>query len=252
MSAYHLMHSKPKLLWILSTILPIMLVPFWYYEAYHKVSAFFWLKFFSVLIPFNWLQTCRYTSLRHAERLVTYSFGGLLILNIFEATALDFVHGHLPNAISGVLLILTMLPWIDKISIEDNNEMALKWSMPDLFLWGFSFFIWDLTVVWNNSPNATGVHLMVLILPLIIEKLYPGEWLQARGYTFYIGALGITVMTEIYETYFYVPHWLFMKDVYLLECISLAWMIAYTLRQLYVYRAVLKPSTLPPTIQQAA
>ena len=112
----------------------------------------------------------------------------ILAENIGLAAARDIVSGYSSfhwtflNGISGVILILTMIPKRERIFLEDSNYIwHLGWR------WITAYTLWNWIFVFNNYRYSLGRHSAVLASPLIICQFFDEHgmacWLQNRTYT---------------------------------------------------------------------
>jgi hypothetical protein len=122
------------------------------------------------------------------RRFVTPVTSIILAENIGLAAARDIFSGYRSyhwtflNGISGVMLILTMIPKRERIFLEQANYLwYLGWR------WIAAYTIWNWMFVFNNYRYSLGRHTAVLASPLIISQFFDEHgmacWLQNRTYT---------------------------------------------------------------------
>ena len=114
---------------------------------------------------------------------ITYIF---LVVNIFEATMRDIVHGdsaNYLNAFVGILLIAT-IEKINTIHIDKRGDYKdLHWSGMTLS-WIIGYTIWNWVFVYlNYGFQSSLAHIAVLGSALVIGLIDRERWLQARVFT---------------------------------------------------------------------
>ncbi|WP_339244361.1 hypothetical protein [Paenibacillus sp. FSL F4-0243] len=148
---------------ILSVILPTIFVGFIRIANYEKRKGPFW----------NGLQ----------KDWVLWFVYGVLFLNIMEATIKDFTMGNTFNALTGLLLCITIpfAPKYWKISTESHGDLIAYTTIG----WNFLYTTWNAAFVYAESPKFFASSLCILLAAELypIIKRRPELYIIARVYT---------------------------------------------------------------------
>lgn len=125
---------------------------------------------------------------------VLWSLYGVLGLNILEASLKDFALGNYFNALSGLILIVTIPLFKSK---GRKNGWAISTDKPgDLIaytdpLWNFLYTTWNIAFVYAEHPGFAASSLCILLAAELypILKKRPELYVQARVYTLAIHIL---------------------------------------------------------------
>jgi hypothetical protein len=117
------------------TILPPLLFPIW---VRYKWDYFLWSKTLSLIpIATIWCSIIRFGI---NDRWMSLGSFGILSLNIAEAISKDWLSNRETwnrlNAVSGLLLILTVLPSIATIHIRTDEPNDILWSLGPCWIVG--------------------------------------------------------------------------------------------------------------------
>lgn len=148
---------------ILSVILPTIFVGFIRIANYEKRKGPFW----------NALQ----------KDWVLWFVYGVLFLNIMEATIKDFTMGNTFNALTGLLLCIT-IPFAPKywnISTKSHGDLIVFTTIG----WNFLYTTWNAAFVYAESPKFFASSLCILLAAELypIIKRRPELYIIARVYT---------------------------------------------------------------------
>lgn len=166
------------------------------YKFYLRTYNYSWfeiVKFISGLLSIIYISYCRYYNFKSFD-LTTL----ILLINIFEAIALDIITEGYANAIAGLLLIKKIL----LIPIDNEN------SVDYLFLYPTSINLILLYTTWNAafsygfgySPSTRLILLSSIFISVLILK-DQNQWLAVRTY-----ALMVNMFLKVLNiTYLYIP-----------------------------------------------
>jgi hypothetical protein len=176
-------------------ILTLFTFPLW---SSQLEGWFRWAKTFSVLVP-----TAIVVGLgriaQHEERSGWWKFFrkdwvlwflyGVLGLNILEASLKDFAMGNYFNAISGLILIVTIPLFKSKRSNKVGWEIS-KEKPGDLLvytdpMWNFLYTTWNIAFVYAENPGFAASSLCILLAAELypVIKKRPELYVTARVYT---------------------------------------------------------------------
>jgi hypothetical protein len=195
-----LMRKKPKFA-LIFWILALFTFPFW---GEHLDGWFRWAKTLSVLVPTALIVGFGRIA-QHERRKgwwkffrrdwVLWSLYGILGLNILEASLKDFAMGNYFNALSGLILIVT-IPLFRKRNYknpgweigEDKPGDLLVYTDP---LWNFLYTTWNIAFVFAENPGFAASSFCILLAAELypILKKRPELYVTARVYTLAIHIL---------------------------------------------------------------
>mgnify|MGYP000203424118 CR=1 FL=1 len=180
-------------------LLALASIPLWFINL---TSWFRWAKTISVLLPICFVSFVRYANNgQHKDYMPflkkkwpLWVFYFIVALNIAEATMGDFEIGNYFNAISGVLLIITMpLPtkerWYMAKYDGKNNFGELIAEIP--LAWCLLYVTWNAAFVYaeNTMFFASSLCILVVCELWMLIKKRTDLWLMARIYTLAIHIL---------------------------------------------------------------
>lgn len=126
---------------------------------------------------------------------VLWSLYGILGLNILEASLKDFALGNHFNAISGLILIVT-IPLFKSKKLKRNGWEISEKKPGDLLvytdpLWNFLYTTWNIAFVYAEHPGYAASSMCILLAAELypIIKKRPELYVQARVYTLAIHIL---------------------------------------------------------------
>ena len=179
-------------------ILALLSIPLWFINLH---SWFRWAKTISVLIPTCFVSFVRIANDgKHEHMLATlrkkwplWILYAVLMLNIIEATMTDFGLGNIFNAISGVILCITIpLPTKHWRIGKNDGKKAFAELLADLpLVWCLLYVTWNAAFVYAENPTYFASSLCILIAPeiwMLINKR-TDLWLMGRVYTLAIHIL---------------------------------------------------------------
>lgn len=189
-------HRISAVFWILA----LFTFPLWFNEL---DGWFRWVKTFSVLIPTALLLSLGRVA-AYEQRSgwwkafrkdwVLWGLYGVLGLNILEASLKDLALGNYFNAISGLILIVTIPLFKSKgrkkgwkFSKEKPGDL-LVYTDP---IWNFLYTTWNIAFVFAENPGFAASSLCILLAAEIYPhiKKRPELYVQARAYTLAIHIL---------------------------------------------------------------
>lgn len=182
-------------------ILALFTFPLWF----EQLDGWFrWVKTLSVLLPTalivglariaqfekrkGWWKAFR-------KDWVLWSLYGILGLNILEASLKDFEMGNYFNAISGLILIVTIPLFKKKRKTNPGWEIGDKFPGDLLVytdgLWNFLYTTWNIAFVFGEHPGYAASSFCILLAAEIypILKRRPELYVTARVYTLAIHIL---------------------------------------------------------------
>ncbi len=173
-------------------------IPLWFINLH---SWFRWAKTISVLIPICFVSFVRISndgshqeimaSLKKKWPLWILYF--VLMLNIAEATLTDFEMGNVFNAISGIILCITIpLPTKHWRIGKNDGKNSFAELIADLPLaWCLLYVTWNAAFVYAENTTFFASSLCILLAPEIwmFIKKRTDLWLMGRIYTLAIHIL---------------------------------------------------------------
>lgn len=186
-----------------------------------------WVKVYSVIIG-----ACLILLLRtHKLNKLKYLIYVLLILNISVAVIQGLLcgnHTSLINALSGILLILT-LPKARIISIDPNGCRDLLWNAPYPWIIGYTGWNWIFGIQCLGANY--GIAAAVLLAPLVIAYQKKDLWLQARTCT--LAFFLIINFSKFFTSPIPTPSFHLSPSILLgISCFFFLWMIGHTIKSI--------------------
>jgi len=174
------------------SIIAILTFPLWFLNL---SSWFRWAKTISILIPLCFVSYIRISndgqhnnilpSLKKQWPLwILYS---VLILNIVEASLKDYTLGNTFNALSGVILCITIpLPTKHWRIANNDGKNSFAELIADLPLaWCLLYVTWNAAFVYAENTSFFASSVCILVIPEIwmFTKRRTDLWLMGRIYT---------------------------------------------------------------------
>jgi len=182
-------------------ILALFTFPLW---SEQLEGWFRWAKTLSVLIPTALIvgigRIAQYENREgwwkfFRKDWVLWSLYGILGLNILEASLKDFAMGNYFNAVSGLILIVT-IPLFKKKNKQNPGWEIGKKHPGDLLvytdpLWNFLYTTWNIAFVYAENPGFAASSFCILLAAELypIIKKRPELYVTARVYTLAIHIL---------------------------------------------------------------
>lgn len=190
---------------------------------------FRWVKVYSASTGVLIFTSIRHTKLKY-NRIAYWFVYGILAVNIAEAVIKDlliFKPSSILNAIAGILIIVTMKS-VKKIKVDENKEKDLLWNLG--WGWIIAYTAWNILVVMGNDAVIASRHVVLLLVPIIVNYFKPGTWLQARANT--LAILFIYVLTfPNFVAKFSTPSWDNEIVKLVMGIISITIAIGYTFKR---------------------
>lgn len=174
------------------SIIALMTIPLWFLNL---SSWFRWAKTISILIPLLFLTFVRISNdgkhplflLSFKKQWPMWVLYSVLILNIAEASLKDFTLGNIFNAVSGIILCIT-IPLANKHWRIGNNDGKNSFAelIADLPLaWCLLYVTWNAAFVYAENISYFASSLCILLVPEIwmFSKKRTDLWLMGRVYT---------------------------------------------------------------------
>jgi len=173
-------------------ILALLTFPLWFLNLH---SWFRWAKTISVLIPICFLTFVRISNdSKHDSVMMSlkkkwplWVLYLVLLLNIAEATMGDLEIGNYFNAISGLILCITIpLPTKHWRIMNTDGKRNFSELIADLPLaWCLLYVTWNAAFVYSENTMFFASSVCILLAPeiWIFAKRRTDLWLQARVYT---------------------------------------------------------------------
>lgn len=173
-------------------ILALLTLPLWFINLH---SWFRWAKTISVLVPICFVSFVRISNDSKHDTIMNslkkkwpmWILYLVLMLNIVEATMGDFEVGNTFNAISGIILCITIpLPtrhW--RIGKNDGKNSFAELIADIPLAWCLLYVTWNAAFVYSENATFFASSLCILIAPEIwmIVKKRTDLWLMGRIYT---------------------------------------------------------------------
>jgi len=179
-------------------VVALLSFPLWFLNLH---SWFRWAKTISVLIPTCFVSFVRIANDGNHENTMEslrkkwplWILYGVLMLNIAEATMNDFEMGNIFNALSGVILCIT-IPLPTKHWRIGNNDGKNSFAelLADLPLaWCLLYVTWNAAFVYAENTTFFASSMCILLAPEIwmFLKKRTDLWLMGRVYTLAIHIL---------------------------------------------------------------
>lgn len=173
-------------------ILSLLSIPLWFINLH---SWFRWAKTISVLIPICFVSFVRMSNDGKHEKILMslkkkwplWILYFVLMLNIVEASLTDFELGNMFNAISGIILCITIpLPTKHWRIGKNDGKNSFAELIADLPLaWCLLYVTWNAAFVYAENTTFFASSLCILIAPEIwmFFKKRTDLWLMGRIYT---------------------------------------------------------------------
>lgn len=176
-------------------VLALFTFPLWF----NQLDGWFrWVKTLSVLLPTAIIVGFGRIA-QHEKRdgwwkffrkdWVLWSLYGVLGLNILEASLKDFSMGNYFNAISGLILIVT-IPLFKRKNSTKRGWAISKDKPGDLLaftdpMWNFLYTSWNIAFVYAENPGFAASSLCILLAAELypVIKKRPELYVTARVYT---------------------------------------------------------------------
>ncbi len=188
------MRKNPKFSFVF-WLLALLTFPFWI-EALD--GWFRWVKTLSVLVPtailvgfgrIAYLNNKKGWWAFFRKDWLLWSLYGVLFLNIAEATIKDFSTGHYWNALSGVVLCIT-IPIVKGRKIKKQNWKIENTGVGDVIaytspVWNILYTTWNLALVFGENPSYFASSFCILFVAEMypVIKKRPELYIIARIYT---------------------------------------------------------------------
>jgi Family of unknown function (DUF5692) len=223
-SAQELVRRSPLCwTWGLFAFVPVVLTNYWI--RVNDFGPFLWIKLYSVMFCICWATWLR-TKTCGSKLQSTISL--LLLANVIEATVVDLCEdglAHSINAVSGMILILTLPPAARRTSVDQQlgyRDLHVNISRH----WIVGYTLWNWTFVYLNYPHWSGHHVAVLLAALVIGLIEPKRWLQARACTLGINLLLTASCYDQTLSIFDTQDWFSPQFATGSACLSLIWLAA--------------------------
>ncbi len=179
-------------------VFALLSIPLWFINL---DSWFRWAKTISVLIPTCFVSFVRIANDGKHEHVLAslrkkwpiWILYAVLMLNIIEATMTDFGLGNIFNAISGVILCITIpLPTKHWRIGKNDGKNTFSELLADLpLVWCLLYVTWNAAFVYAENTTYFASSLCILIAPEIwmLIKKRTDLWLMGRIYTLAIHIL---------------------------------------------------------------
>lgn len=176
-----LRRQRPLFMWTCFGLIPLAMTPYWFQS--NDLDIFLLIKIYSIMFCICWAVWLRYSEQRSNPWLLR-SIGFLLAANILEAVSVDLLKSdwsHHLNALSGVLLTLTLPFVLKRTTIQNTKHRDLRLDIPLPWIVGYTG--WNWVFVYLNYPSFTGHHFAILAAALIVALVDRQRWVQARAAT---------------------------------------------------------------------
>lgn len=213
------------------TILPIVLTPYWL-SLHRDVGLFPWTKLYTLVVSVSWLTALRMLNIgRRRKPILGLIF--LLVVNIFEAVAVDALGGHLAHwlvMLSGILLVVS-LPSPQSAHMEpllggkDAPKRNCEFIYPSMTRrWVIEYTVWNWSFLFLNFPIVVAQQTAVLLASLLVGLICPARWLEARGLSLASSLILMATFPEIMLDRFDATSWRtpWREDVVAILCIAIA------------------------------
>jgi len=171
-------------------VLALLTVPLWFVNLH---SWFRWAKTISVLIPTCFVSFVRISNdgdtvlMSLKKKWPLWILYAILMLNILEATMTDLELGNYFNAISGLILCITIpLPTKHWRIGNKNGKNSFAELIADLPLaWCLLYVSWNAAFVYAENTTFFASSLCILLAPEIWMLYHKRTdlWLMGRIYT---------------------------------------------------------------------
>lgn len=173
-------------------IIALLTFPLWFLNLH---SWFRWAKTISVLIPICFVSFVRMSNDGNHDTILMslkkkwplWVLYMVLLLNIVEATLGDFEMGNIFNAVSGLILCVTIpLPTKHWRIAKNDGKFSFAELIADLPLaWCLLYVTWNAAFVYAENTTFFASSLCILIAPEIwmLYNRRTDLWLMGRIYT---------------------------------------------------------------------
>lgn len=226
------------------SVFAICTIPLWFLNL---DSWFRWVKTISILIPllfFTFIRIAndgnhnhKFTSLR--KKWPMWVLYGILILNILEAMAQDISSLNYFNAISGLILIITIpLPINHWYVGKNDGKNSFADIIADLPLaWCLLYVSWNAAFVYGENITYFASSLCILLIPQVwmFFKKRVDLWLMGRVYTLAVHLL-IRACYDIFTPIMDSSAWYSSSFLYYWGLVNLILHVLYIGVWFYKYR----------------
>lgn len=181
--AYQMFKVSKGLTLFFFILAPIIVTPLW--MTYESLDWFKWVKAYSLAITVVAITLTKYEKFHSSKKLFNFIYA-FLGINIIEAlikdlATLDFVSAI--NIFIGAILVISLIDHDNKVHV-DTNSKSKDFITPKLDRnWIVVYTFWNWVYVYSQYPEFALKHIAVLSVPLLMELLNRGSWLQARAIT---------------------------------------------------------------------
>jgi len=226
------------------SVFAICTIPLWFLNL---DSWFRWVKTISILIPllfFTFIRIAndgnhnhKFASLR--KKWPMWVLYGILILNILEAMAQDISSLNYFNAISGLILIITIpLPINHWYVGKNDGKNSFADIIADLPLaWCLLYVSWNAAFVYGENITYFASSLCILLIPQVwmFFKKRVDLWLMGRVYTLAVHLL-IRACYDIFTPIMDSSAWYSSSFLYYWGLVNLIFHVLYIGVWFYKYR----------------
>lgn len=217
------------------SIIAILTIPLWFLNL---SSWFRWAKTISILIPLLFLTFVRIANDGNHNNILAsfrkkwpmWILYAVLILNIAEASLKDFTLGNMFNALSGVILCITIpLPTKHWRIGNNDNKNSFAELIADLPLaWCLLYVTWNAAFVYAENITYFASSLCILLVPEIwmFVKKRTDLWLMGRVYTLAVHLL-IRASYDIFTPIMNSEAWYNETFLYLWGILNLGLHLSY-------------------------
>jgi Family of unknown function (DUF5692) len=229
--------------WGLFAVVPIALSGYWI--QINNFDPFLWIKIYTMMFCICWASWMRS---KERKPWLQSTISLLLIVNVLEATIVDFWSNglaHALNAATGAILIFT-LPRESRRATGHRQPgyCDLHVNMPRHWIIGYT--LWNWTFVYLNYPQWSGHHLALLLAALVIGLIEPKRWIQARACTLGINLLLTATWYEQTLSIFDSKGWYAPQLAIASALVGLTWAAAPLIRNHLGTCAVVAANAISP------
>jgi len=234
-----LRRQRPLFMWTCFGLIPLAMTPYWFQS--NDPDIFLLIKIYSIMFCICWAVWLRYSEHRSNPWLLR-SIGFLLAANILEAVSVDLLKSdwsHHLNALSGVLLTLTLPFVLKRTTIQNTKHRDLRLDIPLPWIVGYTG--WNWTFVYLSYPSFSGHHSAILAASLIVALIDRQRWVQARAAT--LGLSLLPTATSYYGMLSIIDStsWFDERFAGLAAIIVMGWMMTHVCMTFRSYLVKLRP-----------